>query len=102
MELNILFLNVLKYKDKETNADKFRVSYVLNDNSARQSTANMKGLSELCFYTDNPIIFAKFTGDDALKPMTLIVEQKPSLANPLKMVSQVTAIRTKNDNISLL
>lgn len=102
MELDILFLNVLKYKDKETGKDKYRIEYILNDVKARQNNVTFKGLNTLAFYTDNSLPFEKFTEKDALQPMVLKVEQKPSSKNPLKLISQVTAIKTKNENISLL
>lgn len=102
MELNVFFLNCLKYQDKETKAFKYRFSYVLNDSKARQDTEKFKGLNELCFYSDNPILFEKLKGADALTPMTLKVEQKPSASNPLKLIPQVTMLKTKDENISLL
>lgn len=102
MELDILFLNVLKYKEKETGKDKYRIEYILNDVKARQNNVTFKGLKPLAFYTYNSLLFEKFTEKDALQPMVLKVEQKPSVSNPLKLISQVTAIKTKNEDISLL
>lgn len=102
MELDILFLNVLKFKDKLTGKDKYRIGYILNNPNARQDSNTFKGLNELCFYTDNPILFEKLSGKDSLLPMVLKVEQKPSTSNPLKLISQITAIKTKNEIINLL
>ena len=101
MELNIIFLSVLKYKDKETGKEKIRFSYLLNDEKAKRNDNTLKGLSELSFYSDSTLPFEKLSGDDALQPMILIVEQKPSVSNPLKQISQVTAIQTKNEIINL-
>ncbi len=102
MELNVFFLNVLKYQDKETKEYKYRFSYLLNDTNAMQNTEKFKGLNELCFYTDNSLVFDKMKGEDTLKPMILVVEQRSSYNNPLKQISQVTSIKTKNETISLL
>lgn len=102
MELDILFLSVLKYKDKQTGEEKCRFAYLLNDSKARVENANLKGLNELCFYTDSTKPFDILKGEDALKPMVLKVEQKPSKNNPLKTVNEVVEIRTKNETISLL
>ena len=40
MKINVLLLGVLKYKDKQTGVDKYRVSYLLNDSNAFQNTSN--------------------------------------------------------------
>ena len=50
MELNIIFLSVLKYKDKETGKEKIRFSYLLNDEKAKRNDNTIKGLSELSFH----------------------------------------------------
>lgn len=102
MELNIYFLNCLKYLDKETNTFKYRFGYVLNDKNAIQETDKFKGLNELCFYTDKDVIFEKLKGIDALTPMTIRVEQKPSVKNPMKLNAQIVFIKTKDEDISLL
>lgn len=102
MELNVLLLGVLRYKDKETGENRYRISYILNDRNAYQNTQNFKGLNELSFYSDNDIIFEKITLDDIMKSCILKIEQKPSKKNPMKMISEVVAIKTKNETISLL
>lgn len=101
MELNVLLLGVLKFKDKETGESRYRISYILNDRDAFQDTQNFKGVNELSFYTDNDVIFEKISINDILKPCVLKIVQKPSLKNPLKMISQVVSLKTKNDTIDL-
>lgn len=102
MELNIIFLNVLKYKDKETGVYKCRFSYLLNDSEAKEETPNLKGLSELSFYTSDDKLFEHLKGEDALKPMVLKIEEKPNKHNPLKSSRYVTQVITKNEIIDIL
>lgn len=102
MKLNVLFLGVLKYKNKQTGEPMVRISYVVNDANAKQDTLNFKGLNECSFYTEHAEVFDKFTKEDALTQMEFIVEQRPSATNPLRTISQVTEIKTKRDIIKLL
>lgn len=102
MELKVIFLGVLKYQDKETKEDKFRISYVLNDKNAILNTANFKGLQDNAYYTDKSIVWDKLKSTDALTQMTFKVESRPSLRNPLKNVTEITSIVTENETIELL
>lgn len=102
MELKVIFLGVLKYQDKETKQDKFRVSYVLADKNAIMNTANFKGIQDNAYYTDKSIVWDKLQSTDALTDMTFKVESRPSLRNPLKNVTEIVSIVTKHDTIDLL
>lgn len=101
-EINILFLNVLKYKDKETGEYKTRFAYLLNDDKAKQNTDNLKGVSEYSYYCDGTQLFDKLNGSDALTSMKLVVEQRPSMRNPLKTVTIIKTVITKHATIELL
>lgn len=102
MEVNIIFLNVLKYKDKETGVYKCRFSYLLNESVAKLETPYLKGLSEFSFYTNDDKLFEHLKGEDALTPMILKVEEKPNNRNPLKTSRYVTQVITKNEIIDIL
>lgn len=102
MEIDVLFLGVLKYKDKNTQEDKYRVSYIHNTDKAKVNNKNFKGINECSFYTDDPIVFEKLTKDDALTSMKFVIENRPSLTNPLKTISDVTVIKTKNEVLKLI
>ncbi len=102
MTLDVIFLGILKYKDKQTGEYKYRVSYLLNNDNAKQDTDTYKGLNECSFYTSNSTLFDKLNGKDALTSMKFVVESRPSYNNPLKQVSEVTKVITKNDTIDLI
>lgn len=102
MEIKVLFLNCLKYQDKDTKEYKCRIAYILNDNNSKQETSNLKGLSEYAYYCDNTEVFDFFTKEDSLKPMTFVVEQRPSVKNPIKTVSILKEVKTDHGNFKLL
>lgn len=102
MKLNVLFLGVLKYNDKKTGEPKLRISYVVNDESAKQETLNFKGLNECSYYTDMVSIYDKFTKEDALTNMEFTLQSRPSRNNPLKSITEIVDIKTKRDTIKLL
>lgn len=102
MKINVLFLGVLKYTDKKTQEPRVRITYVVNDVNSKQDTVYFKGLNECVYFTDKAEIFDKFTKEDALTNMEFVLENKPSLTNPLKTITRITEIRTKRDNIKLV
>lgn len=102
MTIDVIFLGVLKYKDKQTGEVKYRVTYLLNNDNANQDTQTFKGISECAFYSSNSKLFEKLGSKDALTSMKFVVEYRPSYNNPLKQVSEITKIITKNDTIDLV
>lgn len=102
MKINVLLLGVLKYKDKQTGVDKYRVSYLLNDSNAFQNTSNFIGINELSFYTDCPLLFETVSHDDILQPAVFEIIEKPNPSNPLKMRMDIASVKLKNGTISLL
>lgn len=96
MEVSVVFLNILKYQDKETKKDKYRFCYVLNDDKAKLENDKFKGLADNSFYFDNSKLFDILTKEDSLTSMKLVVENRPSKRNPLKSVMEVTKVITKN------
>lgn len=102
MKLNVLFLGVLKYKNKNTGEPMLRITYLSNDTNSKQETMNFKGLNECAYYTDRVDIFDKFTKEDALSSMEFTLESRPSMSNPLKSITQVIEIKTKRDIIKLV
>lgn len=102
MKVDIIFLNILKFRDKVTDKAKYRVEYLLNDGKAMQDTATMKGVNSVAFYTDKEVLWEKLNAKDRLEPMTLVINQVPSKNNPLKIVPVIAQVVTKNGTIDLL
>lgn len=101
-EIDVLYLGILKYKDKQTQEDKYRISYILNSDGAKTDTQHFKGVQEFGYFIDNPIAWETLKKEDAMTSMKFIIENRPSTRNPLKTVTVLKAIKSKNANIELL
>lgn len=102
MKLNVLFLGVLKYNDKKTGEPKLRLTYLLNNDTAKQENNRFKGINECAYYLDDVSLFDRFSKEDTLTQMEFTLESRPSQNNPLKTITQITEIKTKRDLIKLL
>lgn len=102
MDLKVTILNFLAYNDKETNAPKVRIGYINNDPAFIENSAKFKGYPELSVFLDNNGLWDKLTMDLVGQIATFTFEKKPNPRNPLKDVTILRKITTKNVNIDIL
>lgn len=102
MEIKIILLNAMKYKDKQSGEEKTRISYVPVDKGANQNSTNFKGFTEIGGYSNRVDILEKLDKDDFLQQATLIGEEISNARNPFKKSIRLKQLITKNATIDLL
>lgn len=102
MEIKIVLINVMKYKDKETGQEKVRIAYVPFGKEALRNEEKFIGFTELGGYTDNVDVMTQVKKEDMLQEATLIGEEVQNPRNPFKKTMKLTKLITKNATISLL
>lgn len=102
MEIKIILLNVMKYKDKETKEDRVRIGYVPFGKEALRKEDKFIGFTELGGYTSNVSILDQVKPEDMLQEATLIGEEVQNPRNPFKKTMKLTQLNTKHANISLV
>lgn len=84
MKLNVVILNVMKFKDKKTNKEKVRIGYFFNGQDSIELGNNFKGVAELSYYTDDLSWFDIISKDMILTSCIMEFEEKRYPNNPLK------------------
>ena len=102
MEIKIILINAMKYKDKETGQEKVRIGYVPFGKGALRNDTNFKGFTELGGYTDKTEVLNQLKETDFMQEATLIGEEQTNPRNPFKKYMKLTTLITKNATISLL
>lgn len=102
MEIKIILLNAMKYKDKETGQDKVRIGYVPFDKGALRDEEKFKGFTELGGYIDKVEVLNQLKTSDFMQEATLKGEEVSNPRNPFKKSMKLTQLITKNANIDLL
>lgn len=102
MEIKVILLNAMQYKDKETGNYKTRISYVPVEKGALQSQTNFKGYTEIGGYSNRNDILDKLVEQDFLGQATLIGEEVTNPKNPFKKSIRLKQLITKNATIDLL
>lgn len=102
MEIKIVLLNAMKYKDKETGQEKLRLGYVPFGKEALRNEEKFKGFTELGGYTDKVDILNELKDTDFMQEATLVGEEVSYAKNPFKKYMRLTKLITKNATISLL
>lgn len=102
MEIKIVLINAMKYKDKETGQDKVRIGYVPFGKDALRNEEKFKGFTELGGYTERTEVLNELKETDFMQEATLIGEEISYAKNPFKKYMKLTKLITKNATISLL
>lgn len=102
MEIKIILLNAMKYKDKETGQDRIRIGYVPFDKGALRDEDKFKGFTELGGYSTRVEILSELKPNDFMQEATLKGEEVTNPRNPFKKTMKLTQLVTKNATISLL
>lgn len=102
MKIQIILLNAMKYKDKETGQDKVRLGYVPFDKGSLRDEDKFKGFTELGGYISNVEVLNNLQKTDFMQECTLIGEEITNPRNPFKKSMKLTTLITKNATISLL
>lgn len=92
MKLNVVILNVMKYKDKKTNKEKVRIGYFCNGQDSIELTDKFKGVSELSIYTEDTNWFEIISKDMILHTCIMEFEEKRYPNNPLKTYMNLKTI----------
>lgn len=101
MEIKIILINAMKYKDKESGKEKVRISYVPFGKGALRNDTNFKGFTELGGYSDKTEILEQLKENDFMAEATLIGEEQTNPRNPFKKYMKLTKLITKNTSIDL-
>lgn len=102
MEIKIVLLNAMKYKDKETGQDKVRIGYIAFGKEALRNEDKFKGFTELGGYSSRVEILNELKDTDFMQEATLYGEEVQNPRNPFKKTMKLTKLVTKNATISLL
>lgn len=102
MEIKIVLINAMKYKDKETGQDRIRIGYVPFGKDALRNEEKFKGFTELGGYSSRIEILNELKESDFMQEATLYGEEVQNPRNPFKKTMKLTKIVTKNATISLL
>lgn len=102
MEVSIILLNALKYKDKKTGEEKLRLGFCPIGKGTYRNTDNYLGYTELGAYCDNIEVMSELKESDFMQGATLIGEEEISSVNPTKKYIKYTKLITKNATISLV
>lgn len=102
MEIKIVLINAMKYKDKETGQAKVRIGYVPFGKDALRNEEKFKGFTELGGYSDRVDVLNELKDNDFMQEATLVGEEITSPRNPFKKTMKLTKLITKNATISLL
>lgn len=101
MEINVIFLGILKYQDKKDSSDKYRISYILDNENSKLEESNFKGVREFAIYINSSIPWEVLKKEDILTSMKFIMEEIPSSYNPFKKNLILKSIITKKTKIDL-
>ncbi|MBQ8902325.1 MAG: hypothetical protein IJY87_04590 [Bacilli bacterium] len=102
MEIKIVLINAMKYKDKETGLPKVRIGYVPFGKEAFRNEEKFRGFTELGGYTERVEVLEELKDSDFMQEATLVGEEVSSARNPFKKTMKLTKLITKNATISLL
>lgn len=102
MEIKIILINAMKYKDKTTGEEKTRISYIPVDKGALQSGINFKGYTDIGGYSNRTDILDKLQESDFMNQAILIGEEVTNARNPFKKSMRLKQLVTKNATIDLL
>lgn len=102
MEIKIILVNAMQYKDKVTKEDKTRIEYIPVEKGAIQNGKNFKGFTPIGGYSNRTDILDKLMETDFLNQATLVGEEIPNTRNPFKKSIRLTQLITKNATIDLL
>ncbi len=102
MKVNAMILNFMRYKDKETQQPKVRIGYICTDKDSISNEENFRGYSELSIYLNDDAKWNDLDVSIVGTACTLEFEKYVNPRNPLKEVTKLKAIDTKNANISIL
>lgn len=103
MELSVTILNILKYEDKETKEPKIRIGYINNDTAYIENSAKFRGYPELSVFLNDNGLWDKLTVAMVGKVAKFVFEKKPNPRNPLKDITVLKEIKTKeHGDISIL
>lgn len=103
MELSVTILNFLRYEDKETKKPKIRIGYINNDSAYIENGLKFKGYPELSVFLDDNELWDKLIVEMVGGVAKFVFDKKPNPRNPLKDITVLKEIRTKEyGNISLL
>ena len=102
MEIKIILINAMIYKDKETKEEKTRISYIPVDKGALQTGQKFKGFTDIGGYSNRTDILDKLQESDFMNQATLIGEEVTNARNPFKKTMRLKQLVTKNATIDLL
>lgn len=102
MEIKIILINAMKYKDKESQVEKVRIAYIPVDKGAYQERQNFKGFADIGGYSNRTDILDKLNENDFLNQATLVAEEVQNPSNPFKKSIRLKQLITKNATIDLL
>lgn len=97
-----MILNFMQYTDKITGEPKIRIGYICTEKDSIENGEKFKGYSELSVFLDNNNSWNDLKLDLIGTQAVFEFEKKPSTRNPLKDVTKLKSIKSKNGNISLL
>lgn len=102
MEIKVILINAMVYKDKSTGEMKTRIGYIPVDKGALQSSQNFRGYTDIGGYSNRTDILDKLTDKDFMNQATLIGEEVSNARNPFKKSIRLKQLVTNNATIDLL
>lgn len=102
MEIKIILINAMVYKDKQSGEEKTRICYIPVDKGALQVTNNFKGFTDIGGYSNRTDILDKLQESDFMNQATLVGEEVSNARNPFKKSIRLKQLVTKNATIDLL
>ena len=100
-EIKAVFLNCWLFENKKTGALTLGINYLVNEENSKLDTEKSKGIQVNACFSEKVDAFTKFSKNDAMEPITLIIESVPNPYNVLKDMIRVKAIKTKTTTIEL-
>lgn len=97
----IRVLNVMCYKDKQTEALKTRIGFIFTGKEQLVNGPKFKGFSELSCYYDGNLI-DRIPIDLICSPVTATLQTRSNPSNPMKSSKIIKDIEYKNNVYSLL
>lgn len=102
MEIKVILINAMKYKDKQNGEERVRIGYIPIDKGALQITTNFKGFTDIGGYSSRTDVLEKLQESDFMNQATLIGEEVNNPRNPFKKSMRLKQLVTKNATIDLL